>query len=216
MDATVPLKRAGSLVDEGGMRRTRLLTLLAILAVVGGCSDGGDLETVGGAQATTSSVVVETIPAPATFPPFPLPPVPSPPVPPGGGGGEILNVHSQVLAFSPGRTSWTSGSTAIAITVRIDKAAPKAGEAVAFEASVTSATQACCGVVLRPGEDASFAAGGDLTCLPDAAAGTRTATSRWVHVYQSSGRFTFNVSARAGTCSEPPATGGLSGVIEVA
>jgi hypothetical protein len=199
------------------MRRTRLLTLLAILAVAGGCSNGGDLETVGGAQATTSSVVVETIPPPPAFP-IPLPPVPPPPVPPGGGGGggEILNVHSQVLAFTPGRTSWTSASSAVAITVRIDKAAPKAGDAVAFEAVVTSSAQACCGVVLRPGEDASFAAGGDLNCLPDAAAGTRTATFRWVHVYQSSGRFTFNVSARAGTCSEPPATGGLSGVIEVA
>ena len=200
------------------MRRTRLLAILAILAVAGGCSDGGGLETGGGAPATTSSVVVETIPTPATFPFPPLPPlpVPPPPLPPGGGDGEVLNVHSQVLPFMPGQTSWTSASTPIAITVRTDKAAPKAGEAVAFEVVVTTATQACCRVVLRPGGDASFDSGGGLACMPDEATGVGTATFRWIHVYESSGRFTLSVTARAGTCSEPAATGGLTGFIEVA
>ena len=187
---------------------------MAIVAVAGGCSDRGRLETVGGAQATTSSVVVDTIPVPATFP-F-QPPPPFPPLPPGGGGGEILNVHSQVLPFTPGQTAWTSTSTPIVITVRTDKAAPKRGEAVTFEVVVTTATQACCGVMLRPGGDASFEAGGGLACLPAEAAGARTATFRWVHVYETSGRFSFSVLARAGTCSEPTVTGGVSGVIEVA
>lgn len=196
------------------MRWKGLLTLLAILAA-GGCSGGGDVETVGGARATTTSVVVETIPTPPTFPPLPPLPGSPPPLPPGGGGGEVLNIHSQVLPFTPAQTSWTSTSTAIAITVRTDKAAPKVGEAVAFEVVVATATLACCHVVLRPGGDASFESGAGLACLPSEAAGRTTATFRWVHVYQSSGRFSLSVMARAGTCSETTATGGLTGVIEV-
>ena len=214
---TVPLKPAGSRVDEEGMRWLWLVALLAVVGVATVWSAGGEIETGRGASATTSSVVAETSPTPSTFPVPPPPPPrdPPPPVPPGGGGGEILNVHSQVLPFRPGQTSWTSTSTAIAVTVRSDRAAPKAGEAVAFEVVVTTATEACCRVVLRPGGDASYDSGGGLGCLPPEAVATRTATFRWVHVYESSGHFTLSVTARAGTCSEPPATGGLTGVIEV-
>jgi hypothetical protein len=219
MAATVPLNRTGSRDENEGMRWLWLLALLAVAAVAIVWSAGGEIETVGGAQATTSTVVAPTVPVPATFPiPLPdLPPLPGgPPAPPPGvGGGEVLNIHSRVVPFTPGQTSWTSRSTPIAITVRTDKPAPKAGEPVTFEVEVTTTTQACCGVVLRPGGDASFEAGGGLACLPTEAPGTLTATFRWVHVYESSGRFTFSVLARAGTCSQPPETGGLTGLIEV-
>ena len=103
----------------------------------------------------------------------------------------------------------------MAITLRIDKAAPRAGEAVTFEVVVATDGLACCGVVLRPGGDASYDSGGGLACPPTAAAGTTTATFRWVHVYQSSGRYLLTVTARAGMCSEATGTGGLTGVIEV-
>ena len=36
-----------------------------------------------------------------------------------------------------------------------------------------------------------------------------------LRVYESSGRFTLSVTARAGACSEATGTGGLTGVIEV-
>ena len=200
------------------MRWIWLLALVAIVAVAAVWSGGSDPGTVSGAQPTTSSVVSETIPLTAPFP-IPLPDVPPPPGPlpaaPPGGGGEVLNIHSRVIPFTPGHTSWAA-SGVVALTVRTDKAAPKVGEAVTFEVVVATAGLACCRVVLRPGGDASFDAGGGLACLPSEAAGTTTATFRWVHVYQSSGRFTLTVTARAGTCSEPPATGGLSGVVEVA
>ena len=201
----------------------RWLWLLALVAVTGVAivwSAGGENETVGGAQATTSAVVATTVPVPATFPiPLPdLPPLPGgpPALPPGlgGDGGEVLNIHSRVVPFTPGQTSWTS-SGIVAITVRIDTPAPKVGEEVAFEVVATTAGLACCRVQLRPGEDASFDAGGGLACLPSEAAGTTTATFRWVHVYQGRGRFTLSVVARAGTCSETTGTGGLTGVIEV-
>lgn len=194
------------------MRWLWLLALVAVAAVATVWSPGSDVEPGSGAQATTSSVVVDTIPTPATFPLPPIPPLPVSPLPPGD--GEVLNIHSQVLTFTPGQTSWTSTSSIVAVTVRTDKAA-KVGEAVAFEVVVATAGPACCRVVLRPGGDASFDAGGGLTCLPDEAAGTRTATFRWVHVYESTGRSALSVTARAGTCSEPAVTGGLSGVIEV-
>lgn len=193
------------------MRRTTLLVLLAI-TMAAGC--GGDQQVESGAQATTSSVVT-TVPASAPFP-FPsLPPLPTPlpPLPPDA-GGDVLNIHSRVFPLTPGQTSWSASGT-LSITVRTDKAAPKAGEAVAFEVVAASVTQACCRVVLRPGGDAVFDAGGGLGCLPGEAAGTRTATFRWVHVYPSSGQFTLSVMARAGTCSEPAGTGGLTGVIPV-
>jgi hypothetical protein len=80
---------------------------------------------------------------------------------------------------------------------------------------VATAGSACCRVVLSPGGNASFSAGGGLTCLADDAAGTTTATFRWVHVYETAGRFLFTVTARSGTCNELAGTGGLTGVIEV-
>jgi hypothetical protein len=104
----------------------------------------------------------------------------------------------------------------VTVTVRIDKGAPKAGEPVAFEVVLSSATQACCRAQLRPGDDASFDTDGGLICLPLEAAGIRSATFRWTHVYAQSGRFTLSVIARAGLCSEPAATGGVTGTIEVA
>lgn len=48
-----------------------------------------------------------------------------------------------------------------------------------------------------------------------AATGTTTATFRWVHAYERSGRYALSVLARAGTCSEGTGTGGVTGVIEV-
>jgi hypothetical protein len=199
------------------MRWIWLLVVVAVAAVATVWAGGRQIETVGGVQATTSSVVVETTPGPAPLPiPFPdIPPLPGgPPVaPPGVGGDEVLNIHSRVFSLRPGQTSWSTTGP-VNITVRTDKAAPKVGEAVAFEVVVATAGPACCRVVLRPGGDASFDTGGGLGCLPNEAAGTTTATFRWVHVYESRGQFTLNVIARAGTCSEPAATGGFSGVIE--
>lgn len=199
------------------MRWIWLVAVVAVVAVATVWSGGRKTETVSSAQASTSAVVLQTttVPAPAPFP-IPLPDVPPPPgMPPAQpGGGEILNIHSRVVPFTPGQTSWSS-SGVVAITVRTDKAAPKAGEAVTFEVVAVTAGLACCRVVLRPGGDASFDSGGGLACLPSEAAGTTTATFRWVHVYESSGRFILSVTARAGTCSEAAGTGGLSGLIEV-
>jgi hypothetical protein len=200
------------------MRWICLLAVAAVVAVATVWVGGRDTVTVSGAQATTSSVVSETIPVTASAPvPIPLPDIPLPPgvpaTPPGG--GEILNIHSPVVSFTPGQTSWTA-SGVVAITLRTDKAAPKVGEAVTFVVVVATAGPACCGVMFRPGDDASFDGGGGLACLPSAAAGTTTATFRWVHVYESSGRYPLSVIARAGTCSEATGTGGLSGFIEVA
>jgi hypothetical protein len=200
------------------MRWIWLVAMLAIVGVATVWSADGGHETVTSAQVTTTSVVVETIPRPEPSP-IPFPDFPPPPLPPGlpaapPGGGEILNVHSRVSPFTPGQTSW-SASGVVAITVRTDKAAPKVGEAVTFEVVVATAGLACCRVELRPGDDASLDAGGGLACLPSEAAGKTTATFRWVHVYQSSGRFPLRVTARAGTCTESTGTGGLSGVIEV-
>ena len=189
------------------MRRTWFLVVLAMVAFAGGCSGDVRVETAtGGAQATTTS----TLP-PAITTPF------VPPLPPGmtAGGGDTINVHSPILSFVPGQTSWTSTSSPVTVTVRIDKVAPKAGEPVAFEVVVSSA-QACCRVELRPGWDASFMTEGGLSCLPLDAANTRSATFRWVHVYPQSGRFTLSVIGRAGLCSEPAATGGVTGTIEIA
>ena len=197
------------------MRWIWLVALVAVVAVATVWTGGRQTATVSRAQATTSSVVFETIPAPAPVP-IPLPDIPLPPGVPASppGGGEVLNVHSQVVPFTPGLTSWTT-SGVVAITLRIDKAAPRVGDAVTLEVVVATAGLACCGVVLRPGGAASFEGGGGLACLPHATAGTTTATFRWVHVYESSGRFTLSVIARAGTCSEAAGTGGLTGVIEV-
>ncbi|HET7722208.1 MAG TPA: hypothetical protein VFK43_19720 [Acidimicrobiales bacterium] len=193
------------------------MALAAVVAVATVWAGGRDAATVSGAQATTTSVVFEAIPGPAPAPvPIPLPDIPLPPGVPASppGGGEVLNVHSQVVPFTPGLTSWTT-SGVVAITLRIDKAAPRVGDAVTFEVVVATAGLACCGVLVRPGDDASFEGGGGLACLPSAAAGTTTATFRWVHVYERSGRFTLSVIARAGTCSEAAGTGGLTGIIEV-
>ena len=202
-----------------GMRWIWLLAVVAVVAVATVWAGGRDTATLSGAQATTSSVVAETIPGPAQEPApvaIPLPDIPLPPGVPAAppGGGEILNIHSPVVSFTPGRTSWTA-SGVVAVTVRTDKAAPKVGEAVTFEVVVATAGLACCGVMLRPGDGASFDGGGGLACLPSEAAGTTTATFRWVHVYESSGRFTLSVIARAGACSEATGTGGVTGVIEV-
>jgi hypothetical protein len=198
------------------MRWIWLVAVVVVVAVATVWTGGRQIETVGGVQATTSSVVVETTipsPAPIPFPDF------QPPLPPGfsadpPGGGEVLNIHSPVTSFRPGQTFWASVGV-VAITVRTDKAVPKVGEPVAFEVVVATAGSACCRVVLSPGGGASFDAGGGLMCLPDAAAGTRTATFRWVHVYETAGHFRFSVTARSGTCNEPAGTGGLTGFIEV-
>jgi hypothetical protein len=199
------------------MRWIWLLALVAVVAVATVWSGGRDTVTVSGAQATTSSVVSESIPVTAPAPiAIPLPDIPLPPGVPAAppGGGEILNIHSPVVPFTPGLTSWTAAGL-VAITLRTDKAAPRVGEAVTFEVVVATAGLACCGVMLRPGDGASFDGGGGLACLPSEAAGRTTATFRWVHVYKSSGRFTLSVIARSGTCSEATGTGGVTGVIEV-
>jgi hypothetical protein len=199
------------------MRWIWLLALVAVVAVATVWSGGRDTVTVSGAQATTSSVVSESIPVTAPAPiAIPLPDIPLPPGVPAAppGGGEILNIHSPVVSFTPGQTSWTA-SGVVAITLRTDKAAPRVGEAVTFEVVVATAGLACCGVMLRPGDGASFDGGGGLACLPSEAAGRTTATFRWVHVYERSGRYTLSVIARAGTCSEATGTGGLAGFIEV-
>lgn len=198
------------------MRWIWLVAVVAIVAVATVWTGGRQIETVGGVQATTSSLVVETTipaPAPIPFPDFqpPLPPgfVPAPP-----GGDEVLNIHSPVISYTPGQTSWAA-SGVVTITVRTDKAVPRVGEVVTFDVVATTAGAACCRVMLRPGGEASFDTGGGLTCLPNEAAGTTTASFRWTHVYETAGRFFLSVIARAGTCSEPVATGGLSSVIEV-
>lgn len=196
------------------MRWIWLTALVVVVAVAAVWAGGRQIETVGGVQATTSSVVVETVPRPAQipFPDF------QPPLPPGfsaapPGGGEVLNIHSQVIPFTPGRTSWAAAGI-VAISVRTDKAAPKVGEEVTFDVELATAGLACCGVLLQPGGETSLEAGGGLACLRSEAAGTTKVTFRFVHVYQSSGRFLLRVIARAGTCSESTGTGGLSAVIE--
>ena len=199
------------------MRWIWLLAVVAVVAVATVWAGGRTIETVGGAQVTTTSVLSVTTPGTEPAPvPMPLPDIPLPPGVPAAppGGGEVLNFHSRVVPSTPGQTSWSS-SGVVAVTVRTDKAAPKVGEAVTFEVVVATAGLACCGVVLRPGDGASLDGGGGLACLPSAAAGTTTATFRWVYVYESSGRFTLSVLARAGTCSESTGTGGVTGIIEV-
>jgi hypothetical protein len=198
------------------MRWIWLVAVVVVVAVATVWTGGRDIETVGGVQATTSSVVLETTIPPTV--PMPFPDF-QPPLPPGfpaepPGGGEVLNIHSPVVPYTLGQTSWST-SGAVTISVRTDKAVPKAGEVVTFDVVVTTAGAACCRVVLRPGGESSFDSGGGLTCLPNEAAGTTTASFRWMHVYETAGRFSLSVTARAGTCSEPVATGGLSSVIQV-
>jgi hypothetical protein len=191
------------------MRRIRLLVLLVTLLFTAGCGNG---ETVNSAQTATSSTLpattVFTVPPP---PPEPAPPIPLPVLP---GTENIVNVHSPVLPFRPGQTEWTATSSGVTVAVRMDTPAPKVGQPVTFDIAVATATLACCSVTLRPGgSDASFGGGGG--CLPADRAGSRSATFRWVHVYDRSGRFELKITAIAGVCGGPLAGGGLSATIEV-
>ena len=48
------------------------------------------------------------------------------------------------LPFSPGRTSWSAVSNGVKITVRVDKAFPKAGDLIAFDFEFSSTVFPCC------------------------------------------------------------------------
>ena len=48
------------------------------------------------------------------------------------------------LPFSPGRTSWSAVSNGINISVRVDKAFPKAGDLITFDFDFSSTVHPCC------------------------------------------------------------------------
>ena len=117
-----------------------------------------------------------------------------------------------VFPYSAGRTTWTATSNGINITVRIDKAAPRAGEPIQFDMEMDSPTGGCCNARLHYGDHAEYSPTGP--CFPPGpGAPVKTSTG---HVYYADGRWTFWARAISGDCQSPRVEAGLMGTIQVA
>ncbi|HEX3622792.1 MAG TPA: hypothetical protein VHT97_10790 [Acidimicrobiales bacterium] len=117
------------------------------------------------------------------------------------------------IPFTPGQTSWTAVSKGVSITLRTDKATPKAGDVVQFDVELSSSDHVCCGLAISFGDGAQFAQGTAFEC--PGPQGHGPVSFHTSHIYNLDGRWAFAVAPITGSCSEPNVEAALLGTLEV-
>lgn len=120
------------------------------------------------------------------------------------------------IPFSSGRTSWTAVASGVTITVKVDKASPAAGEPVRFDVEASSASRACCALVLRFGDGSMYPQQNQNgPCAPGAPQGHGPVSLSTVHTYSGNNQWMFEAQALTGNCDEPGGAGALFGILQV-
>jgi len=120
------------------------------------------------------------------------------------------------IPFSSGRTSWTGVTSGVTITVKVDKANPDAGEPVRFDVEASSASRACCAIVLRFGDGSMYPQQNQNgPCVPGAPQGHGPVSLSTVHTYSGNNQWMFEARALTGNCDEPGGAGALFGILQV-
>jgi hypothetical protein len=181
------------------VRSRTLLAFLATMVAAVGCGGGADVRTVEGTSTTSTTVALTTTSSTPTT---------------SSTVAGVFNLHVRELGRTPGQTTWSHSSNGITITLRIDKASPRVGEAVLFDIEASTASGPCCGVMFRPGElHASVEPG---SCFAGEPTGPGSVGSRRTHAYSSPGQFSFIVTAITGLYGGASgATAAFAGTIEV-
>jgi hypothetical protein len=120
------------------------------------------------------------------------------------------------IPYQAGRSSWEAVSNGITMRVRIEPAAPRAGEPVKFllEASA-GPDQTCCGVYLLYGDGGSsswkmeWPAGSCDTARPG------TVATDYTHTYNKDGRWEFSFQAVTGNCGTGNVYGSIRTFLQV-
>ncbi|MDQ2827219.1 MAG: hypothetical protein M3Y04_09730 [Actinomycetota bacterium] len=108
------------------------------------------------------------------------------------------------IPYTAGRTSWTGVSEGVTITVKVDKANPAAGEAVHFDVEASSATHACCVIVVKFGDGSQYGQQNETgPCAPGAPQGHGPVTASTSHTYGRNNQYMFEVRALTGNCDDP-------------
>jgi len=116
------------------------------------------------------------------------------------------------VPFTAGSTSWSGTTNGVTMSVRTDKATPRAGDAVQFDIDLTSPAYPCCSLWFLTGDGYIFSRQpGDCP----GTVGVATAHFHTTHTYNLEGRYTFNVQASTGTCGALGPTASLYGTVEV-
>ena len=119
------------------------------------------------------------------------------------------------VPFVAGSTSWSGTTNGITITVRSDKAYPRAGEAIGFDIDLRSPDSPCCNVSFLTGDGYTFTAQAKRGC-GGGEPGWVTAHFHTSHTYNLDGRYAFNVMASTGSCTTSGPRANLFGTIEIA
>jgi len=100
--------------------------------------------------------------------------------------------------------------------VKVDRAAPRAGEPVHFDVEASSATRACCDLVLRFGDGSTYPDHSEpRSCPSGRPQGHGPVTLGATHTYAQNNQWMFEVKALTGNCEEPAGSGTMFGTIQV-
>ena len=106
----------------------------------------------------------------------------------------------------PGRNDWSAVSDGVTLHLHMEPATPHVGDVVRFTVEATSATEPCCGVLLRFGDGYSFDEDMGFSCPDGGPAGPGTKRAETTHVYNGEGRWDFMVAALTGNCTHRTTT----------
>lgn len=102
------------------------------------------------------------------------------------------------------------------ITMKVDKASPGVGEPVRFDVEASSATRACCVLVVGFGDGATYGQPNEHgPCAPGAPQGHGPVSVTTSHAYGRPNQYMFEVRAFTGNCQEDGGVGTLFGIFQV-
>lgn len=207
-----------------GVAAAALLAVAVIAALTVDASPDGEQRVAAGGgttttweeETTTTTAAPPTTAAPTTTAaPAPRPPraakAKAAPKAPSAGSSRTLGPRppgSAVFGYTPGRSEWSATSNGIAMSIRMEPAAPRTGDLVRFFLTASSA-RICCGLYMVYGD--GFTSGSSGCGTQPGAASTEL-----THGYNKAGQWEFLFQASDGACGDHMQHGAIYGWIEVA
>jgi hypothetical protein len=125
-------------------------------------------------------------------------------------GPEVVTVP-----YAPGQSSWEATSNGITLRLRIEPAAPVAGQPVTFHLEAQSASLSCCGFDILYGDGGSSSWKVEFPSGTCRAPGQGPSSVDYSHVYNKAGRWEFLYQV-IGSCGGPGTNAALHGSFDVA